>query len=142
VDISGDSNEAYIQKAYGLNIVVGISDTEFAPDAGITREQLATMLTRTIKKYKFADWTFETDDEYYLDSEGVKKFADDADISDYAKPSVYYMVKMGIINGVSETHFAPKNTTSEQEASGYASATREQAIALALRTYKLSDMWK
>ena len=141
-DIANDPDKEYIQKAYGLNVVVGISDTEFAPTAGVTREQLATMLCRTIKKYKFADWTYATDSQYYLDSEGVKKFADDKDISDYAKPSVYYMVKMGIINGMDETHFAPKNTTTEQEATGYASATREQAIALSLRTYKLSEMWK
>ncbi len=142
VDITGDENEDYIKKAYDLNVVVGVSETEFAPDAGITREQLATMLCRTIKKYKFPEWSYATDADYYLDSEGVKKFADDGDISGYAKPSVYYMVKMGIINGVSETHFAPRNTNTEQEASGYASATREQAIALSLRTYKLSDLWK
>ncbi len=139
-DISSDECVGYIEKAYGLDIVVGMSDTEFMPALGITREQLATMLCRTIKKYKFPEWTYETDSDYYLDSEGVKKFADDNEISDYAKPSVYYMVKMGIINGVDETHFAPRNTTTEQEAAGYASATREQAIALSLRTFKLSTL--
>ena len=41
-----------------------------------------------------------------------------------------------------DTRFAPKNTTSAQEASGYAMATREQAIALSLRIFKVSDMWK
>lgn len=141
-DISGNSNRADIGKAYGLGIAVGVSDTEFAPDAAINREQLATMLCRTIKKYSFDGWTIDKDDQYYLDTSGANKFADDADISGYAKPSVYYMAKMGIINGVDSTHFAPKNITPEQEAKGYATATREQAIALSLRIYKLSDMWK
>ena len=141
-DISKNPAKNEILKASALDIVVGISDTLYDPDSNITREQLATMLCRTIKKYKFEDWTFETDSEYYLDSEGVKKFVDDDLISEYAKPSVYYMVKMGIINGVDDTHFAPKNTTTEEEANGYASATREQAIALSLRIYNLSDLWK
>ena len=141
-DISKNPAKNEILKASALDIVVGISDTLYDPDSNITREQPATMLCRTIKKYKFEDWTFETDSEYYLDSEGVKKFVDDDLISEYAKPSVYYMVKMGIINGVDDTHFAPKNTTTEEEANGYASATREQAIALSLRIYNLSDLWK
>ena len=107
---------------------------------GNHREQLATMLCRTIKKYRFPDWTHATDGEYYLDTTGVKKFADDADISDYAKPSVYYMTKMGIINGISPTLFAPKNMTPEQAAQGYANATSEQALILSLRIYKLADI--
>ena len=141
-DISGNSNRADIGKAYGLGIAVGVSDTEFAPDVAINREQLATMLCRTVKKYRFDGWTIDKDGQYYLDTSGVSTFADDADISGYAKPSVYYMAKMGIIKGVDDTHFAPQNITPEQEAQGYATATREQAIALSLRIYKLSDMLK
>jgi len=141
-DIEGCDDEEAIKKAYDLNIVAGISATEFAPNISIIRQDLAAMLCRAIKKYKFEDWTLATDDEYYLDSEGVKKFADDTDISDYAKPSVYYLAKMGILHGVDDSHFAPRNTTSEQEAQGYATATREQAVALSLRIYKLSDMWE
>ena len=138
-DIAGNINEDSIEKAYVLNIVLGVSDDEFWPEVHISREDLASMLCRTIKKNKFEDWSLDTDDEYYLDSEGVKKYADDADISAYAKPSVYYLTKMGILKGVSETHFAPKNTTTEEEAIGYATATREQAIALSLRIFKISD---
>lgn len=141
-DIGGNSNRADIGKAYGLGIAVGVSDTEFAPDVAINREQLATMLCRTVKKYRFDGWTIDKDGQYYLDTSGVSTFADDADISGYAKPSVYYMAKMGIIKGVDDTHFAPQNITPEQEAQGYATATREQAIALSLRIYKLSDMLK
>ncbi|MBR5533762.1 MAG: S-layer homology domain-containing protein [Ruminiclostridium sp.] len=138
-DIYGHIDQKSIEKAYALNITVGVSDTEFAPDSKITREQLATMLCRAIKKYKFEDWTYATDDQYYLDTTGVKKFADDADISDYAKPSVYFMTKMGIIKGIDATHFAPKAVTAEQIAREYATATREQALVMSLRVYNLAE---
>ena len=141
-DISSNKSKNEILKAYSLGITAGMTDTTFEPDTLITREQLATMLCRTIKKYSFDGWSLERDSEYYLDTSGVPRFADDADISDYAKPSVYYMTKFGIIKGIDDTHFAPKNTTSAQEAAGYAMATREQAIALSLRIFKVSDMWK
>lgn len=141
-DIDDCNNEEEIEKAYGLGIVNGITYDTFEPYMDITREQLATMLCRTIKKYSFEDWTLEDDDNYYLDTSGVAKFEDDNEISDYAKPSVYYMAKFGIIKGVDETHFAPKNSTEWQEAVGYATATREQALIMALRIFNVSEMWQ
>jgi hypothetical protein len=142
IDINGDVNEQAIKKAYGIQITAGTSNNTFEPIAFINREQLATMLCRVVKKYGFKDWTLETDDEYYLNTTGAKIFDDDGDISDWAKPSVYFMSLYGIVQGVDETHFAPKNTTTQQEASGYASATREQAIILAQRIFTKQDMLK
>ncbi len=141
-DIAGTECEQYILKANALDIVLGVGSGKYAPEADITREELATMLCRTIKKYSFEDWSMDNDSEYYLDTSGVKVFEDDALISEWAKPSVYYMSKLGIITGVDELHFAPRNTTSEQEAEGYASATREQALAMSLRIYRISDILK
>lgn len=138
-DIDGNPNKGDIEKAFNLNISAGVSDTQFQPDVSINREQLATMLCRVVKKYRFRDWNLAVDSQYALDITGVVPFADDADISDFAKDSVYYMAKMGIIQGIDSTHFAPKNLTSQQQAQGYATATREQAIILALRIYKQAD---
>ena len=39
----------------------------------------------------------------------------------------------GIVGGFADGTFRPKNTTSAQEASGYASATRQQALVIAVR---------
>ena len=142
-DIKGNADIESIGKAYGLNIAVGISDTKFAPNNKITREELATMLCRVVKKYSFANWSIATDDQYYLDTSGVKTYADDAYISAWAKPSVYYLTKMGIFQGIEDgTRFAPKAVTAAQQASGYATATREQAIALSKRVYDLSEVLK
>lgn len=135
-DISEDENRNYILKAYNINAVQGLSDTEYAPLQPITREQLATMLCRVYKKAEWPEWTLETDDNFTINYSGVEKFADDADISDYAKPSVYFMVKYGVLTGMGNNLFAPKNVSSEQEAMGYANATREQAIVMSMRSYK------
>jgi len=141
VDIQYDDNEKAIKKAYQIEVAQGTSTTTYEPLSFINREQLATMLCRVIKKYSYPNWTMENDADYYMDTTGVQKFADDVDISEWAKPSVYFMAKFGIVKGVSDTHFAPKNTTSQQEVSGYASATREQAIILAQRIFSQSDMF-
>lgn len=140
-DIAGNEDEDSIKKAYILNIVNGVSDTKFEPLESISRQDLATMLFRTVKKYSYEEWTLETDSQYSFDYSGITPYADDEHISEYAKPAVYYLSKLGIITGVDEYNFAPQNTTSEETAIGYATATREQAIALSLRIYKMSDTW-
>ena len=135
-DIYSNKNRNYILKAYNIGAVNGISETEYRPDELISREQLATMLTRVYKRYADPQWTLAKDAEYKLDYSGVTPFADDGDISDYAKPSVYFMVKNNVISGVGNNRFAPKNTTGAQEDISYANATREQAIVMSLRAFE------
>jgi len=142
VDINGDVNEQAIKKAFGIDVAWGISETMFKPADYINREQLATMLCRVIKKYSNPGWNKSNDNQYYMDISGVQPFADDADISEWAKPSVYYMSRLGIVKGVDDSHFAPKNTTTQQEVSDYASATREQAIIISQRIFRNSGILK
>ena len=132
-DIAGNASKTDIQKAAYLGITNGTSDTTFDPNTNITREQLAAMLTRVYKKVNDPNWTLANDD-FYLDISGVKTFADDSKIYDYAKSSVYFMAKHKIINGIGNNLFAPKATTSQEIAIGYALATREQALAMSLRS--------
>ncbi len=127
------TKDTEVLKAYGIGAVNGTSTTTFTPDALLNREQCATMLTRVFKRITLAGWTLDTDSQFNLDYKMPAKFADDAEISDYARDSVYFMAANGIINGVGNNKFAPKNTTSAQEAQGYANATREQALAIAVR---------
>lgn len=134
-DISSDA----ILKAYAIGITGGVSPTEFMPYSNIARQDIATMLTRVYKALELEGWSLATDGNYRLDATGVPPFADDRDISDYAKDSVYFMVKNGVIKGVNATTFAPRNVTSAQQAVGYANATREQAIILAIRMFQKLD---
>ena len=85
---------------------------------------------------EWPNWTIATDDDYTINYSGVKKFADDTDISDYAKPSVYFLVKYGVLSGIGDNKFAPRNVNSVQEAEQYANATREQAIVMSLRSFE------
>lgn len=132
VDTSSDA----VKKAFKLGITNGTSTTTFEPYALISREQLATMLTRVYKSLNLPGWTLATDDSYTLDYSDTKKFDDDAYISDYAKPSVYFMVKKQVIKGLTSTTFGPRNVTTYEEAIGYANASREQALIMAVRMFQ------
>ncbi len=128
-----DCTDVEMLKAYNLNVAVGVSSNTFAPDQLLNREQAATMLARVFKRVTMPGWSFEADASYPLSFQQPAPFADDAVISGWARESVYFMAANQIINGVGENRFAPANVTSEQEAGGYANATREQALAIAVR---------
>ncbi|MDO4540809.1 MAG: S-layer homology domain-containing protein [Syntrophomonadaceae bacterium] len=131
-----DTSDVEVLKAYNIGAVNGTSDTTFTPDALLNREQAATMLTRVFKKVSLVGWTLATDSEFTLTYTKPAAFADDADISGYAKDSVYFMAANGIIGGMGDNKFAPQNITTEEQATGYANATREQALLIAVRMVK------
>lgn len=135
-----DTIDTEVLKAYQVGITTGTSSTTFEPNTLLNREQAATMLTRVYKKVAISGWEMSKDADFAETFNAMftmpAPFADDKDISDWAKPSVYFMSANGIINGVGNNTFAPKATTAAQEAMGYAQATREQAIAIATRMVK------
>lgn len=133
-DISNSAERLYILKAYNYNIVNGTSATTYSPNDLLTREQMATMLTRVYKKFLWADYTINDDAKYALAYNNEAKFRDDWQISSYAYQSVYFMHNHGIINGVGNNMFAPNNSTTAQAAAKYANATRQQALLISTRT--------
>lgn len=133
-DISDNECKDKILTAYNLDITAGTSATTFDPHTHITREQMAAMLARAYKKSEFEGWSLANDADFPLNFMGAQRFADDDEISEYAKESVYFMVKWDIIKGVGDNKFAPKNTSSLGDSYGY--ATREQAVIIALRSAK------
>ena len=128
-----DTADPEILKAYNIGAVNGTSATTYSPNDLLNREQAATMLTRVFKRVTLPGWTLATDSQFTLPYEKPTAFADDKDISDWAKDSVYFMAANNIINGVGNNKFAPKNITTEEQANGYANATREQALIIAMR---------
>ena len=135
-----DTRDDEVLKAVNLGITNGVSATEFAPDALLNREQAATMLARVYKKVFIPGWTLDDDAWFVEQFRGSftmpETFADDGDISAWARDSVYFMAANGIIKGMEGGTFQPRAVTAEQQASGYAQATREQAILIAVRMVK------
>jgi len=132
-----DTNDLEVLKAYNTGITNGTGADTYEPDAILDREQMATMLTRVFKRVTMPGWTLATDNQFELRYQKPAVFADDKDISDWAKDSVYFMAANGIINGVGGNRFAPKNLTTAEEATGYANATREQALLIAVRMVEI-----
>ena len=110
-----DTKDKEVLKAYNIGITNGTSDTTFSPDALITREQMATMMTRALTKAG-KDTSRPA---------SAKLFADDSEFSGYAKDSIYYMSSIEIIKGVGENKFDAKGN-----------ASREQALAISIRCVK------
>ena len=109
--VSGSWYEKAVAWAHTNGLVAGISDTEFAPENTITREQMAAIL------YRYADYK-----GYDRTAEGELTYSDRDKISDYALPAVLWMANKQIMSGNSDNTFAPKNT-----------ATRAQAAAVFMR---------
>lgn len=110
-----DTNDSYVIKAYELGITKGVSNDKFSPNSEITREQMATMIYRTLDKAGI----YTT-----IDINSVDKFVDDNEMHSWGKEPIYFMAKKGIIKGISikENKFGVLNN-----------ATIEQAIAISLR---------
>ena len=72
--------------AYENGIVNGVSDSRFAPDAAVTREQLVTILFRRAGDEARAD---------------LSVFPDAGEISGYARDAMSWAVARGLVNGVS-----------------------------------------
>jgi len=96
----------YVSWAYEKGIVAGIDADSFAPDASITREQMAAMVLRLTN---LLGHTLE-------ERESPVKFQDDVLISHYAAEAVAKMQKAGIIKGMPNQTFAPNKTAIRGEA--------------------------
>lgn len=94
-----------IRIAYELKIVTGKTDTLFRPDALVTRQEAATMLSRVYEAIggKIPAVTATT-------------FADNADIQNYARNAVAFMAEHEIINGVGSNRFNPTGDASVEQA--------------------------
>lgn len=96
----------YIEWAAQNGIVHGVGQNRFLPEQAITREQLATILFNYIN---FADLKLD-----YINND-TSSFADDNEISDYARNAIMTMKKAGIIYGKADNRFDPKGTATRAE---------------------------
>ncbi len=109
-----DTDNEHIEVLNALGIVKGKSETEFAPNDSLTREEAAVILYRMISKI-YPGWDATAQ---YFD------FADSGQISGWAMNDIQVICNMGIMQGIGDNRFAPKELY-----------TTEQAVATLVRVY-------
>ena len=97
MDVPEDAYYAgYVGWAARSGIVAGVSDSVFEPGRGISRQEICTIV------HRYLVWK-----DVSLQTVPSAQFADDAQIAEWAKESVYVCRSAGIVCGVGDNHFAP-----------------------------------
>lgn len=104
--------------ASSVGVVNGMTETTYAPNALITRQDMALMLSRYIENVSKAT---------YKETPMVVPFADDAAIAEYAKDAVMQMKKYNIVGGKLDNRFAPRENATRAEAAKMIYTMRELA---------------
>ena len=109
---SGEWYTDAVAWAAANGVVKGISETEFAPEDNITREQMAVIIYRyaELKGYDITDFA------------DISQFDDVNDISDWALDAIRWTIAAEIINGTSSVTSSPNDM-----------ATRAQVAAILMR---------
>lgn len=115
-----DCDNYYVTLARATGLVLGVGNNFFEPDRAITREEAAVLLVNVYRVYS-ADLYAESS---VLTDVAETVYADDAEISDWAKDSVALLGEWKTMIGVGENKFNPDGFFS-----------REQCIATFMRLY-------
>ena len=111
-----DTDDVDVEKIGGLGVVAGVGGNRFAPHDRLTREQAAVILARMA----------ETVGLTLKAESGAAAFADEAEISDWARQAAGLVQPAGIMQGVENNRFLPKD-----------SCTREAGVVTMLRLFDL-----
>ena len=105
-DVKADAYYApYVNWAAQTGIVEGVTAITFAPDTNINREQMAVIMANYAKKLGY---------DLPKTLQAVT-FADNAQISSWAKDAVKAMQQAGILAGKANNRFDPKGTATRAE---------------------------
>lgn len=101
----------YVNTATDYGIILGYGDGSFHPDDNITREQAMTMLARAMKITGLkADISEQELDSLFT------AYTDSSSIASYAKSGIGACIKMGLVNGESQSTLTPKRNITRAEA--------------------------
>ena len=95
----------YVATLYNLGIINGRSETKFAPNEPVTREEMAKMISLALSKAG----------KVSLSAIPTISFKDDSSISAWAKKYVAVVVENGIMEGRGNSTFAPKANATRAE---------------------------
>lgn len=115
---SGAYYEKAVAWAKANGIVNGITDSEFAPNNNITREQISSIIYR-YAKYKGYDVSVGEDTN-------ILSYEDANKISDWAVVAIQWACGAGLINGRTESTIVPDGTATRAEAAAIMQRFSEQ----------------
>lgn len=102
----------YLVKAYELNLIHGVSETEFGIGQTISRQDMATVIFRQLNSPQ--------------PGEVQSAFADSGQIADWARDAVNYLKTAGILSGDEQGNFNPWNATTKAEIAKVVCSVLEQ----------------
>ena len=106
-DVPADAWYApYVSWAAENGVVYGVSDSAFAPDANISRQDMAVMVYRYAERFGIRLGT---------DVPPVT-FTDTGDIAAYALPAVQALQRAGVISGMPDGSFRPRERMTREQA--------------------------
>ncbi len=100
-----DTADVYALKGATIGITSGVGDGMFGSNEILTREQLAVMMIKIVRLLKFD-----------MNDASQVKFADDVQLSSWARESIYLALSNHIISGVGSNKFDPQGTASTEMA--------------------------
>jgi len=112
-----------VNDCWKYDLVQGITDSKFEPNRKITREQMAAIAVRTLKKLEKANPVTTTEATGILG-----KFLDANDVSPWARVELATAIKSKILDGVGHNNLASQEN-----------ATRAQAAAIVYKVIKQSS---
>ncbi len=92
--------------AQANGVAKGVTETKFAPNQPVTREQAATFLYRYMKDYEKAEMIPGAD---------LSGFRDAALISNFAQDAMAWANAVGLLEGVGDQTLAPRNTATRAQ---------------------------
>ncbi len=103
--LDGAWYSSYVASAYNNNMVYGTSETSFGVGTNITRQDMAVMCYRAAKNLNKIGKVRDS-----------VQFADEENISEYAKEAVAALYEAGAINGIGDNLFSPTGTATRAQA--------------------------
>lgn len=95
-----------VAAAYEAGIVTGVTATNFAPKAEITREEMAVLMVRA---YEYVQKNKSTNENQLVSLNDLEE------VSAWAKAGVSSAIKLGLMKGRSSSAFAPQSSTTRAE---------------------------
>ena len=116
-----------VLKAVSLGIVGTYGGAGFNENSFASREEIADMLAKT--------YAYVSEEKAQISDKVL--FADDINISDWARESVYFVQSKNIIHIIGGNKFAPRNLTEDQTRANYANMSIQNVLIALVRMYDM-----